>query len=386
MWSSNAPWSFSGYGVFTRDILKRMYKDGWPVAGSFFYGLEGNPIEWNGITCYAKMNDPWGGDALYNHSLDFKANIAFSMQDIQLLDLNFLGALKQKNIPYIPYLPIDHEPVSDAILQRLNLAYKIITFSKYGQKTLEDKGYSSKLIVEGIDTNIFKPMDKTEMRKKYNIPQDMFLFLMVAANKENPPRKGFQEVLESFSQFQQKHPNSGIYFHTQQLSPTGFPIQQYVAHLGLKNIFFYDQYLATWKSGSEEVAEQINMSDVVLQPSQTEGFGMLSIEAQACGKPIIVQRCTSMPELVIEGKTGWICETQKKWWRGGGYVFMANPVSLYEKMEEVFAKLSGKNTIDKDARKNVLDNYDIDKLYEKEWKPLLESLQEDIVIDNKKDK
>lgn len=38
----------------------------------------------------------------------------------------------------------------------------------------------------------------------------------------------------------------------------------------------------------------------------SELFGLVVIEAMACGTPVIVSRTTSLPELVDEGRTGWI--------------------------------------------------------------------------------
>jgi glycosyltransferase involved in cell wall biosynthesis len=220
-----------------------------------------------------------------------------------------------------------------------------------------------------------------DARTKLNLPQDMFLFGMIAANKENPPRKGFQEALEAFAEFNKNHPNSGIFFHTQQTSPTGFPIQQFASHLGIdKNIFFLNPYIATFKATSDNVAQEINACDAVLHPSMTEGFGLLVVEGQACGKPVIIQDCTSMPELIIPGKTGWMCGTQKKWWRNsGGYVHMADPISLHEQMEKVFEALSKKNTIAEDARKNILENYNIDTIFKEQWIPFFEDLQEELL-------
>jgi len=381
IWSSNAHYSFSGYGVFTRDLLFRLRDDGWPIAEVAFWGLQGHEIDVDGIKVYPVMGDPYGSDAILNHSIDFGANVAFAMQDLWSMQPEALGGLKQRNIPFIPYLPIDQEPPPEGVLQRLNYAYKIITFSKFGQRVLEDHGYSSTLIVEGTDTNIFKPMDKKAMRDKLKLPQDMFLFAMIAANKENPPRKGFQEALDAFQMFQEKHPNSGIFFHTQQTSPASFPIQQYASYLGIeKKTFFLNQYSSTYKADSNMVAEEINACDVVLHPSMTEGFGLLIVEGQACGKPIIIQRCHSMPELVVENKTGWICETQKKWWRtSGGYVHMADPNSLYEKMEQVHEALGKPNTIGKDARDNILKNYDINVIFKKQWVPFFETLQKELL-------
>lgn len=380
MWSSNSHFSNSGYGVFTRDLLFRLRDDGWKPNELAFWGLQGHMANIDGIDVYPVMGDPYGSDALLNHSIDAKVNVAFTMQDVWSIQPEALAGLKQNNIPWIPYLPIDTLPVSDAILQRLNQAYKIVTFSKFGQKALEDQGYASKLIVEGIDTSIFKPMNnKEELRTKFNLPQDMFLFSMIAANKENPPRKGFQEALEAFQLFNKNHPNSGIFFHTQQTAPGGFPIQDYARYLGVeKNTFYMNPYTATYKADSKLVAEEINAVDCVLHPSQTEGFGLGVVEGQACGKPVIIQDCTSMSELIIEGKTGWACKTQKKFWRtGGGYVFMADPISLHQKMEEVF--LADKAKVAIDGRKNVVDNYNIDKLFKEQWVPFFEQLQNELL-------
>lgn len=389
IWSSNSHFSYSGYGVFTRDLLFRLRDDGWNPKELAFWGLNGHEAKIDGIDVYPVMGDPFGSDALLNHSLDQKVNVAFTMQDVWSLQLDALQALKQNKIPWIPYLPIDTEPVPDAILQRLNLAYKIITFSKYGQKALEDQGYASTLILEGIDTNIFKPLpNKAELRTKFNLPQDYFLFSMIAANKENPPRKGFQEALEAFALFNKNHPNSGIFFHTQQTSPGGFPIQEYAHYLGIsKNVYFLNPYAATYKADSQLVNEEINAVDCVLHPSMTEGFGLGVVEGQACGKPVIIQDCTSMSELIIPEKTGWACKTQKKWWRtGGGYTFFADVNSLHEKMEEVF--LADKDKVAKDARKNVVDNYNIDKIFKDSWVPFMESLQDELLplLDTKEKK
>lgn len=40
-----------------------------------------------------------------------------------------------------------------------------------------------------------------------------------------------------------------------------------------------------------------------------EPFGLVMIEALACGTPVIVRRCGSSPEIVKHGQTGFICES-----------------------------------------------------------------------------
>src|SRR4030042_3449464 len=166
LWVSNSHWCNSGYGVFTRDLLFRLRDDGWPIAEAAFYGLDGNPIEVDKIKVYPKMGDAWGSDSLFYSAMDFKANVAFSMQDIGFLQPQFLDLLMKNKIPWIPYAPIDQEPAPPFVLDKLGFAYKIITFSNFGQKVLEKHGFASTMIYEGTDTSIFKPMDKIACRKE----------------------------------------------------------------------------------------------------------------------------------------------------------------------------------------------------------------------------
>jgi len=42
-----------------------------------------------------------------------------------------------------------------------------------------------------------------------------------------------------------------------------------------------------------------------------EPFGLVMIEALACGTPVIVRRCGSSPEVISHGKTGFICDTRQ---------------------------------------------------------------------------
>ena len=41
-----------------------------------------------------------------------------------------------------------------------------------------------------------------------------------------------------------------------------------------------------------------------------EPFGLVMIEALACGTPVIVRGCGSAPEVITHGKTGFICESK----------------------------------------------------------------------------
>lgn len=49
--------------------------------------------------------------------------------------------------------------------------------------------------------------------------------------------------------------------------------------------------------------------DALLFPTRLEGFGLVALEAQSCGCPVIATDCSSLPEVVEQGKTGFLCPT-----------------------------------------------------------------------------
>jgi glycosyltransferase involved in cell wall biosynthesis len=383
MWSSNSHFSYSGYGTFTRDIIKRMTEDGWPVAEIAWWGVDGHPIETKdmpGVTVYPKMRHVFGSDAMVYHGRDWKANVIFAMQDIWSLDPSDLQQLKY----FIPYLPIDKEPAPKSVTNNLNYAYRILTFSKFGHDELEKANFTSRLIVEGTDTNIFKPVDISEARKKYAIPEDVFLFSIIGANKENPPRKGHQESLTAFAKFLQENPDSNarLLFSSQQQDPAGFPIREYADYLKiLDKLFFTDEYSTVFKFTSEDINALFNATDILMHPSQTEGFGLTIIEAASAGTPVVIQNCNSMPELIQEGKTGWGANTLYKQFRNdGGFTNIADPNSVFEAMTKAYkAVKTDPKKVSKDCRDWVVANYNIDTIYKEKWSPLLEELQEEIL-------
>ncbi len=58
----------------------------------------------------------------------------------------------------------------------------------------------------------------------------------------------------------------------------------------------------------DEVSRLMQQSDVLVFPSYFEGFGLVLLEAMACGLPVITTTATAGPDLVTEGENGWVFE------------------------------------------------------------------------------
>jgi N-acetyl-alpha-D-glucosaminyl L-malate synthase BshA len=60
--------------------------------------------------------------------------------------------------------------------------------------------------------------------------------------------------------------------------------------------------------GSLPLIEEVLVGgDLFLLPSETESFGLAALEAMACEVPVIASRAGGLPEVVVEGETGYLC-------------------------------------------------------------------------------
>lgn len=75
-------------------------------------------------------------------------------------------------------------------------------------------------------------------------------------------------------------------------------------HINLPdNIRLLDQ-----RPDEDTLAQLYCECDALLFPSRLEGFGMVALEAQACGLPVIATNGSALPEVVEHGVTGLLCK------------------------------------------------------------------------------
>jgi N-acetyl-alpha-D-glucosaminyl L-malate synthase BshA len=78
------------------------------------------------------------------------------------------------------------------------------------------------------------------------------------------------------------------------------PCVDLVSRLGLRDRVLF-------MGNQENVVPLLSVADLLLLPSEQESFGLAALEAMACGAPVIASDVGGLPEVVVDGETGYLC-------------------------------------------------------------------------------
>lgn len=70
-------------------------------------------------------------------------------------------------------------------------------------------------------------------------------------------------------------------------------------HLGVRDQIHF-------LGNQEDVVSLLSVADLFLLPSEQESFGLAALEAMACGVPVVGCRVGGLPEVVVDGETGFL--------------------------------------------------------------------------------
>lgn len=384
MYSSNAMWASSGYGVQGKSLLPRLAE--LPVLGgrqniSMFawWGLQGGVHNVDGFMVYPRHEDPYGNDAIGGHAHDFAANLVISLIDVWVMHDT---AQKVHPALWVPWIPIDHEDVPHQVLHSLQGCHIPLTYSRWGSNLLSEEGMRNYYIPHGVEPSIYRVAPRSLSDRLNSFKQRLvdgcdFLAVMVAANKGYPDRKGFQFQLEAWAEFAKDKPRAKLYIHTDPTATQhGLDIASMLHRLNLdRQVYFPQKYDLLNGYPDMFLSHVYNAADVFLGASMSEGFGIPIIEAQACGTPVIVTDFSSMPELVRQGVA--VTPIARLWTHQGSYWRIPDPVEIRVALEDRYQYVMD---VDDDAlceereklSKTIHDEFDWDMIVEQYWKPILE--------------
>ena len=82
------------------------------------------------------------------------------------------------------------------------------------------------------------------------------------------------------------------------------------------------------------MAQVISLADVMLLPSEKESFGLVALEAMACGVPTIGSNAGGIPELITHGETGYLADVGDTDQMAAYAINLLNNQVLYEQMAQ----------------------------------------------------
>jgi glycosyltransferase involved in cell wall biosynthesis len=377
LWYSNAPWAPTGYGQQTNLWVPRLQAAGHEVAIASFHGLQGIPINWEGMTVYpGSSEDSWAQDVMLGHYQQHKADIMITLMDAWVLDPQRMSDMIAQGLRVAHWQPVDCEPLS--VLDNRLLAAtgsRPIAMSRHGERQLAE--YGPLYVPHGVNTALFTPLADdviTSARERGGLA-DMFVIGVNAANQD-PVRKGFGEQLAAFRLLADRHPNVRMLIHTRAVSRTGSNLERLLDVLQLRGLVqFGDQYLTvTGLTSQAEIARWYGILDILSNCSYGEGFGLAVLEAQAAGTPVVVTDCSSMTELC---GSGWLVDGEW-YWNAGHSAWWTRPSiqGILAAYEQAYAErgtdIAAKR---RQAAREFAMRYDADVVLREHWEPVLDELQ-----------
>lgn len=150
--------------------------------------------------------------------------------------------------------------------------------------------FETKIIPYGLNSDIFKPLNKTFCRELLNIPQDKTVLLFVADSISNK-RKGFEYLQRAFEQINK---NDSI------LLSIGSK------HSSLKQ---KNNYFELGRISDERLMSIVySAADVFVIPSLMDNLPNTVLESIMCGTPVIGFPVGGIPDMVQDGENGYLTE------------------------------------------------------------------------------
>ncbi|KAA0550235.1 N-acetyl-alpha-D-glucosaminyl L-malate synthase BshA [Bacillus sp. BGMRC 2118] len=146
-----------------------------------------------------------------------------------------------------------------------------------------------------IDERVYHKKDTSNLRSSYGIHSDEKVIIHISNFRQV---KRVQDVILAFEKIGQHIPSK--------LLLVGDGPEVTVVNKLVREKSLTDKVLFLGKQDNLE--ELYSISDLKLLLSEKESFGLVLLEAMACGVPCVGTRVGGIPEVIVDGQTGYLCE------------------------------------------------------------------------------
>ncbi|TAF43894.1 MAG: glycosyltransferase [Sphingobacteriales bacterium] len=192
------------------------------------------------------------------------------------------------------------------------------------------QNFNIQSIPNPIDTTLYKPLNKSEIRKKWGLNADAKIILFGAANI-NDKRKGIAYLLEALNILKKQYPNQML------------DIVLFGKNKGFDSAQIpFSTISLPIITNEQALVEIYNLASVFVLPSLEDNLPNMVIEALACGIPVVAFNQGGIPEMIDHQQNGYVAQYQ----------------SSNDFAQGIHWVLHNKgNNLQKNALKKVMDTY-----------------------------
>ncbi|MCA9485966.1 MAG: glycosyltransferase family 4 protein [Nanoarchaeota archaeon] len=196
----------------------------------------------------------------------------------------------------------------------LNKLPLLVTTSNWVKSTYARDGVAGNNVQVcpiGFDPEVFKPIPRSDPRVKkiremLDIQEDEKMILTIGGDATS---KGSQEMMRALKKIDATYPKWKYVlkvWDSFSAEDHGKEERALMEELGIADRVTH----LMGKFSPEFMSILINACDIYAAPSRLEGFGMIQLEAQACGKPVISINVGGPKDTIVHNKTGFLVDVE----------------------------------------------------------------------------
>ena len=215
--------------------------------------------------------------------------------------IHFLCKILKISYTVLSYGKEIWDPLTNRYQKVLLEANEIWTISRYSRdKACAENKLNSekfKILPCAVDGDIFTPAPKSlKLLEKYHL-KNYRVLMTVARLWSGDIYKGVDVTIQALPKIAQKVNN--VKYLVIGRGDDRTRLEKLAEDLGVRDRVVFAGFVA-----SEELVEHYRLADVYVMPSQ-EGFGIVYLEAMACGVPVVAGDADGSADPLLDGKLGW---------------------------------------------------------------------------------